>query len=479
MAIIRGNNIILLGFGYDYGNLRERTARMERMLMRDLVAWKDDVDRMPLLIEGARQVGKTWLMKEFGKRYFQNVAYVNMENNAVMEAVYENYTDTTHLVKAIAAFTREEINPEKTLIILDEVQEVPYSVSSLKYFCENAQEYAIIAAGSLLGVKFPKKEAPYPVGKIQTLKLNPLSFVEYLVAAGEGQLVKLLQTNQTDLIKALAPRYIRHLSDYYYVGGMPKVVATFIGQSDYYKVRALQMQIIEDYENDISKHLSNTEASRAHTIWQQVPIQLGKEQGKRFLFSELSKSARARDYKDALQWLVDARMLTKVRRISKPGIPLKHYASDDKFAIFLLDVGLYSAMAEIDVNDVLIGNPLFEEGKGALSEQYVCQQLIADLRVTPYYWASDTTPAQVDFVISHNGHVLPIEVKAAENLKAKSLRKFSETYGLHAYRFSMSNYLEQDWLTNIPLYAVSTLFSSTEASALSSIDKKESASCER
>jgi predicted AAA+ superfamily ATPase len=435
-----------------------RESPMERELMQDLIAWKDATDRMPLLIEGARQVGKTWLMKEFGRQHFKNIAYVNMENNAIMEAVFENYTDSTQVIRAIAAYAREEIDPKNTLIILDEVQEVPYSVSSLKYFCENASEYAVVAAGSLLGVKFPKKKAPYPVGKIQTLKLNPLSFTEYLNALGEKQLVDLLQSNQRALIRTLAPRYIRHLSDYYYVGGMPKAVAMFLNQSDYLKVRAIQLQIIEDYEHDIAKHLSDSEASRAHTLWQSVPLQLGREQGKRFLFSEFSESGRARDFKDALQWLIDARMVTKVCRISKPGIPLKAYASDRLFELFLLDVGLYSAMIELDINDVLLKNPLFEEGKGGLSEQFVCQQLIADLKVTPYYWASDKTPAQVDFVISKNGKVLPIEVKSAENLKAKSLRRFSEMYSLHGYRFSLADYKEQSWMTNIPLYAISTLF---------------------
>jgi predicted AAA+ superfamily ATPase len=431
---------------------------MERKLMNDLVLWKDTVGRMPLLLEGARQVGKTWLMKEFGKRYFKNVAYVNMENNVVMDAVFKSYSDIPQVIKAIAAFTREEITPGDTLIILDEVQEIPYSVSSLKYFCENASEYAVVAAGSLLGVKFPKKKVPYPVGKIQSLKLNPLSFTEYLEAVGEHQLVELLKENQTELIKALAPKFSRHLSDYYYIGGMPKAVSTFLEHSDYLKARAIQAQIIEDYEHDIAKHLSDTEASRAHTIWHQVPMQLGKEQGKRFLFSELSASGRARDFKDALQWLIDARMVIKVRRISVPGVPLKSYASDDLFEIFLLDVGLYSAMTELDVNDVLVMNPLFQDSKGPLSEQYVCQQLIADLGATPYYWASDKTPAQVDFVISHNGNIMPIEVKAAENLRAKSLRRFSENYDIHAYRFSMSDYQDRDWLTNIPLYSVSTLF---------------------
>jgi predicted AAA+ superfamily ATPase len=419
---------------------------------------------MPLLIEGARQVGKTWLMKEFGKRYFENCAYVNLEKNAVMQAVFENYTDIPQVIKAIGAFTRETVNPQRTLIILDEIQDIPYAISSLKYFCEEAPEYAVVAAGSLLGVKFPKKKVPYPVGKIQTLKLNPLSYTEYLDAAGEQQLVELLQSNQTNLIEALAPRFVRHLSDYYYVGGMPKAVSVFFEQSDYLKVRDIQTQIIEDYENDIAKHLSDVEASRAHTLWQSVPMQLGKEQGKRFLFSELSESGRARDFKDALQWLIDARLVTKVRRISKPGIPLKSYARDDLFELFLLDVGLYSAMIELDVNEVLVSNPLFEETKGALSEQFVCQQLIAELEATPYYWAAEKTPAQIDFVISHDGKVFPIEVKAAENLKAKSLRKFSETYDIHSYRFSLASYKEQDWLTNIPLYAMSTLFAASQMS---------------
>jgi predicted AAA+ superfamily ATPase len=432
---------------------------MERRLMQDLIIWKDAADRMPLLIEGARQVGKTWLMKEFGKRHFENCAYVNLENNAVMEAVFENYTDIAQVIRAVAAFTRAEINPQRTLIILDEIQEVPYAISSLKYFCEEAPEFAVVAAGSLLGVKFPKKKVPYPVGKIQTLKLNPLSFNEYLTAVGEQQLVELLEDNQTSLTEALAPRFIRHLSDYYYVGGMPKAVSVFIEQADYLKVRKIQTQIIGDYENDISKHLSDAETSRAHTLWQSIPMQLGKEQGKRFLFSELSESGRARDYKDALQWLIDARLVTKVRRISKPGIPLKSYARDDLFELFLLDVGLYSAMTELDVNEVLVSNPLFEEGKGSLSEQFVCQQLISELGVTPYYWAAEKTPAQIDFIISHRGKVLPIEVKATENLKAKSLRTFSEKYALHAYRLSLAGYKEQDWLTNIPLYAVSLLIS--------------------
>ena len=429
--------------------------------MQDLMAWKDRSDRMPLLIEGARQVGKTWLMKEFGRRSFENCAYVNLENNSVMAAVFENYSDTAQVLRAVAAFTREEVEPKRTLVILDEVQEVPYALSSLKYFCENAPEYAVCAAGSLLGVKFPKKKVPYPVGKIQTLKLNPLSYTEYLEAAGERQLVEILQDSQTELLKALAPRFIRHLSDYYYVGGMPKAVSTFLEQSDYLKARAIQQQIIEDYEHDIAKHLSDADASRAHTLWQSVPMQLGKEQGRRFLFSELSQSGRARDFKDALQWLIDARMVTKVRRISKPGIPLKSYAHDNLFELFLLDVGLYSAMTELDVESVLALNPLFTEAKGALSEQFICQQLIAEHQVTPYYWAAENTPAQVDFVISRNGAVLPIEVKARENLKAKSLRRFSETYNLHAYRFSLAGYRQQDWLTNIPLYAVSMLFSSS------------------
>jgi len=432
---------------------------MERTLMGDMLIWKDAPNRMPLLLEGARQVGKTWLMKEFGQKHFGNIAYVNLENNPVMEQVLKNYSDVYQVIKAIAALTHESISPNETLIILDEIQEIPFALSSLKYFCENAQEYAVMAAGSLLGVKFPKMPAPYPVGKVQTLKLYPLSFNEYLLAVGESQLVEALRSSDFALIKVLAPRFTRLLSDYYYIGGMPKAVSTFLEESDYRKVRSVQLQMISDFENDMSKHLNNAQASHAHSLWQAVATQLGREQGKRFVFSELSGSGRARDYKDALQWLIDAKLVTRVPRVSKPGIPLKAFANDGLFELFLLDVGLYSAMVELDIDSVLATNPLFLEGKGALSEQFVCQQLLSELNATPYYWASNKTPAQLDFLVSHEGTIYPIEVKAAENLRSKSLRSFSERYALHGYRFSLAAYESQDWMTNIPLYAASTLFS--------------------
>ena len=426
--------------------------------MQDLVAWKTSDDRMPLLIDGARQVGKTWLMKEFGRQHFKNTAYINLENNAVMEQVFESYTDTAQVIRAIAAYTHEEIVPHETLIILDEIQEIPFALSSLKYFCENNPEYAVVAAGSLLGIKFPKKRAPYPVGKIDKLRLNPLSFTEYLSAAGEKQLVESLKAGDFSLISAFAPRLNRHLSDYYFIGGMPRVAATFLKKADYHKARKIQLQIIDDFENDISKHLDEAQASLAHTLWQSVPVQLGKEQGKRFIFSKLKEGGRARDFKNALQWLIDAKLVTKVRRISKPEIPLKSSASDQLFELFLLDVGLYSAMTELDIESVLTMSPLFGKAKGALSEQFVCQQLIAELEATPYYWASDKTPAQLDFVVSNKGRIYPIEVKAGENLQSKSLRAFSEKYDLHGYRFSLAAFKSQDWMTNIPLYAINQLF---------------------
>ena len=416
-----------------------------------------------MLLNGARQVGKTWLLKEFGRRHFKNCVYINLEKNPVMERVFETYTDTAQVLRALAAYARETIVPQETLIILDEIQEVPFALSSLKYFSENAPDYPVAAAGSLLGVKFPKKTAPYPVGKINKLNLYPLTFTEYLTAFGEDQLVEALMDGDIPVISSLAPRLTRYLGDYYFVGGMPQVVASFLEEGDYRKARDIQLQIIDDFENDISKHLNAAQASRAHTLWQSIPTQLGREQGKRFVFSELSESGRARDFKDALQWLIDAGLVTKVQRISKPGIPLKSYASDRLFELFFLDVGLYSAMVELDIESVLAVNPLFEEAKGVLSEQYVCQQMIAELKTTPYYWASDTSPAQLDFVVSNEGRVYPIEVKASENLKSKSLRRFSELYNLHGYRLSLSDFREQDWMTNIPLYAMSLLFSTTQS----------------
>ena len=278
------------------------------------------------------------------------------------------------------------------------------------------------------------------------------------MAAGENKLVESLKACDTNLITAMSSRLIRHLSDYYFVGGMPQVVSTFFSQSDYHKAREVQLQILDDFENDFAKHLSDAQSSRAGTLWQSIPMQLGKEQGKRFYFSEFKESGRARDFKDALQWLVDARLVTKVCRVTKPESPLKAHASSDIFELFLIDVGLYSAMTELDVESVISVNPLYQESKGTLSEQFVCQQLLSELNATPFYWASEKTPAQLDFLISNSGKVFPIEVKAAENLKAKSLRSFSETYNLHGYRLSMAGFKDQDWMTNIPLYAVSTLF---------------------
>jgi len=427
--------------------------------MQDLIAWKTSSDRMPLIIDGARQTGKTWLMKEFGRRHFKNCAYINLENNAVMKQVFENYTDTPQVIRALAAYSHEEIVAGETLVVLDEVQDIPAALSSLKYFYENSPEYHVVAAGSLLGIKFPKTPAPYPVGKINKLRLYPLSFTEFLSAVGEEQLVASLAAGEFALLDAFSSRLKRLLSDYYFIGGMPQVVSTFLKTSDYHRAREVQLQIIDDFENDIAKHLSDAQASHAHTLWQAVPIQLGKEQGKRFVFSELKEGGRARDFKNALQWLLDAKLLTKVRRISKPGIPLKSYASDQLFELFLLDVGLYGAMTELDIESVLAMSPLFEDAKGPLSEQFVCQQLIAELGVTPYYWASENSSGQLDFVVSDKGAIYPIEVKAAENLKSKSLRAFSERYDLHGFRFSLAGLKDQEWMTNIPLYAVSQLFS--------------------
>lgn len=431
--------------------------------MDRLVKWKQSAGRMPLILEGARQVGKTWLMQEFGSRYFQSSAYVNLENNAIMQEIFQDYSNTDRIISAISAYCRTDIVPGETLIILDEVQEVPYAVSSLKYFQENAPEYPVIAAGSLLGIKYPEPRAPYPVGKVDKLRLHPMSFTEYLLAAGENQFVEWLLSRDIDMLQAFESRLVRHLGDYYYIGGMPRVVSTYLDSHDYHQARNIQLQIIDGFEYDIAKHLNSTQASRARTLWQSVPMQLGREQGKRFLFSELAGSGRARDFKDALQWLIDAKLVTKVRRVAKPGIPLMSYASDELFELFLLDVGLYSAMVELDIESVLVKNSLFTEGKGGLSEQFVCQQLIAEFDVTPFYWASSKTPAQVDFIVSHDGSIYPIEVKAATNLRSKSLRAFSETYGLHGYRFSLAGYKEQDWLTNIPLYAVSLLLEKPDA----------------
>jgi hypothetical protein len=426
---------------------------MERMLMEKLVEWKNKKNRKPLILKGARQVGKTWLMKEFGKRSFKAVAYVNLDNNEHMKDVFDADYDIDRILMAVNIETGVRIIPEETLIIFDEVQENPKAIASLKYFCENSPEYAIIAAGSLLGVAI-HSGVSFPVGKVDTLELNPLSFREFLLAVGEDGLVQLIDQKDWSMIKVFKDKYIDWLKKYYYIGGMPEVVASFVENKDFTQVRYIQNSIIEMYENDFSKHTSNNQLPRIRMVWNSIPMQLAKE-NKKFFFGQIKEGARAKDFEIAIEWLQDCGLIKKVYNVSKPAMPLKAYMEFSAFKIYLLDVGLLSALSELDARSILQGNDVFVEFKGALTEQYVLQELIAETNYTPYYYSESNSRLEIDFVIQKEGNIVPIEVKAEENLKAKSLKSYYDKYNpKFVVRTSMSDYREQDWMTNVPLYCI-------------------------
>lgn len=427
---------------------------MERYAMEQLEQWNNRKNRKPLILKGARQVGKTWLMKEFGRRHFKYTAYVNFDNNKHMKDVFAMDYDIERILMAINIETGVKIIPGETLIILDEVQENPRAIASLKYFCENAPEYAVIAAGSLLGVAI-HKGISFPVGKVDTIELNPLSFREFLSAVGETGLVSLIDTMNMKLLEAYHDRYVDWMKKYYFIGGMPEVVSSFVENKDFAEVRYLQNKIIEMYEDDFSKHTTEVELPRIRMVWNSIPMQLAKE-NKKFFFGKIKEGARAKDFEIAIEWLQDCGLIKKVYKINKPALPLKAYIEFSSFKLFLLDVGLLGALSELDAQTILEGNKIFVEFKGALTEQYVLQQLIADTSYTPYYFAETKSQGEIDFIIQKSADIVPIEVKAEENLKAKSLKVYCDKYKPQiAIRTSMSNYREQDWMVNMPLWMIS------------------------
>ncbi|WP_307982357.1 ATP-binding protein [uncultured Senegalimassilia sp.] len=425
---------------------------MDRTLMAKLIAWKDKPRRKPFILNGARQVGKTWLLKEFGRTRFSNVAYINLDHNAVMQEQFELGYDIPRLISAFQFETGEHIAEGETLIILDEIQECPRALTSLKYFYEEAPGYAIAAAGSLLGITIHDGTG-YPVGKVETLDLFPMGFTEFLLATGNGNLAKLIAIDDPVMIDSFSSKLIPLLRQYYYVGGMPEAVAAFLERGMLEDAREVQNDILRGYERDISKHLSRTEAEHAIAAWESIPQHLGQE-NKKFVFGHIAKGARARNYQSGITWLEQAGLVTRVRRVTKPGLPLRSYADDSAFKLFLLDVGLLAAMAGLDKRTVIGGSSIFEEFKGALTEQYVCQQLISERGLAPYYWSAENSTGELDFLVQDGSRVAAIEVKAEENLRARSLRAFKDKHpDITALRFSMSGFREQDWMRNIPLYA--------------------------
>jgi predicted AAA+ superfamily ATPase len=435
-------------------NKKEDSA-MKRQAMQKLKSWKTSSLRKPLIIHGARQVGKTWLMREFGKKHFVNTAYINFENNRRMEEVFQGNFDIKRLITALQVESGTQISPETTLIIFDEVQEVPQALTSLKYFNENAPEYAITAAGSLLGIALHEGTS-FPVGKVAFMDLYPMTFSEFLDATGNENLNTLLQDNEWDLITAFKSRYIELLKSYFYVGGMPEAVQSFVTQNNYSSVREIQLRLLSAYDQDFSKHAPVSTVPRLRMVWNSIPSQLAKE-NRKFLYGSLRKGARAKEFELAIQWLHDCGLISQVQRIKKPALPLNAY-SGSGFKMFMLDVGLLAAMSGLDEHSIINGNQIFEEFKGALTEQYVQQQLRAETTIEPYYWSKERGNAEVDFIFQYKTNIIPLEVKAAENLQAKSLKSYCETYSPnYAVRTSMSNYRQEKLLTNLPLYAISQI----------------------
>ncbi|MDP0297786.1 ATP-binding protein [Glaesserella parasuis] len=429
---------------------------MQRDILDKLIQWKTKPNRKPLIIQGARQVGKTWVMKHFGEQAFEQVAYINFDNNPRMKTLFSGDYDINRLILGLKIESGVDIQADNTLLIFDEIQEVSQALSSLKYFYENAPQFYIVAAGSLLGVSL-HHQVSFPVGKVDFLPLYPMTFHEFLTALEQSDLVQLLAMQDWSLISAMKSRYIDFLRQYYFVGGMPEAVQTFIDTQNLNEVRQVQRNLLMAYEQDFSKHISDGQTvKKVRSIWASIPEQLAKE-NKKFMYAQLQKGARSKDYEIALQWLKDSGLVQVVPRVKKPYLPLSAY-QDNAFKLYGLDVGLLAAQSYLDATTLLEGNRIFTEFKGALTEQYVLQQLLATQENPVFYWATEKGTAEVDFVLQRKQTVIPIEVKAEENLKAKSLKVYVEQFQPEqAFRFSMADFREQDWMVNVPLYAYSTI----------------------
>lgn len=429
---------------------------MERSIYSSLKKWKDSPTRKPLILQGARQVGKTYILKEFGAREYSEVVYINCDDNNDMQNMFVDY-DVDRIIRSLSAISGISIKPSTTLLILDEIQEVERGLASLKYFCEKAPEYHVAVAGSLLGITLHEGTS-FPVGKVDMLYMYPMDFEEFLLAMGKEQLVELLRNNSWAALTPLRGMLTELLRQYYFVGGMPEAVKAYVGRGDIWEVRSIHSKIIDAYRNDMSKHVPKQQVQRINMVWNSIPSQLARD-NKKFIYGALRKGARANDFEIAIQGLVDSGLVHKVHRISKPVVPLKFYEDMASFKLFLLDCGLLGALSETPPEQILIGDNVFEEYKGAFTENYVLQQLKSLPRTFVYYYSNDNSTLEIDFVVQHEAHVIPIEVKAEENLRAKSLRHFvTDNSGLHGVRFSMSDYREQDWLTNVPLWAVRWAF---------------------
>ena len=429
---------------------------MYRSIINQLREWKNKEHRKPLVLAGARQVGKTYILTEFGKQEYENVAYINCDDNDMAKDLFLQDYDMQRIILAIGAITQQNIKPDKTLIILDEIQELKRGIAALKYFCENAPQYHVAVAGSLLGITMHRGES-FPVGKVDVLNIYPMTFDEFILAKGKHQMADILKSKDWSTIKLLRSEYIKLLREYYFVGGMPEAVKTFIETNDAMKVREVQNNILFTYKKDMSKHVPSSEANRINMVWQSMPSQLVKE-NKKFIYGVAKSGGRAKDFEAAIQWLMDAGLVYKAERVTEPKVPLKFYVDISSFKLFLLDCGLLGALSETPPDKLLVANNGMEESKGAFTENYVMSQLVATRDTSVFYYSNDAK-LEIDFLIQYGCDIVPIEAKAEENLRAKSLSTFVKEHPqLHGIRFSMSDYREQDWLTNVPLYAASIYF---------------------
>ena len=428
---------------------------MKRFILDKLLSWKKSSYRKPLILKGVRQVGKTWILKEFGRQFYDNVAYFNFDENPELKQFFQITKDPNRILQNLMLASSQRIEPEKTLIIFDEVQDCPEVINSLKYFCENAPQYHIASAGSLLGISLAKPSS-FPVGKVNFMQIDPMSFTEFLLANGDENLVEYLQSVQS--IEPIPEAFFNPLSEklkmYYVTGGMPESVLMWTQARDVNAMQEALSAIIEAYERDFAKHPETAEFPKISMIWKSIPSQLARE-NKKFLYKVVKEGARAREYEDALQWLVDARLVHKVFRSSAPSLPLSAYDDLSAFKIYLVDVGLLRRLSQLAPTAFGEGNRLFTEFKGALTENFVLQTLLTQFEVMPRYWSQVNPSYEVDFLIQRDNDIFPIEVKAETNTKSKSLKKFKELFGEQVklrIRFSLDNLKLDGDILNIPLF---------------------------
>ena len=426
---------------------------MERLVLQQLKEWKERTDRKPLIVNGARQVGKTWALREFAKREYKKEAYIICRKNELVEQIFKKDFDVRRILVSLRAVSHVDITPGDTLVILDEVQEIPEAIEALKYFCENAPEYHIAVAGSLLGLSL-HRDVSYPVGKVNEIDIFPMSYGEFLLAKGESQAYQLLEEHNFEITNLLHEKYVDLLRQYYYVGGMPEAVKKYVESGALQKVRRIQQEILKGYERDFSKHAPKEQVERIRLVWKSIPSQLFKD-NKKFIYGALRPGARAKDFEVAIEWLVDSGLLYKVSRCTKPALPLNIYEDFSVFKLYLVDVGLLGAMVNTDPAQVLINSQIFSEYKGGMTEEYVLQEMKSRGIAPIYYHKTDNSRLELDFLIQYRGQLLPIEVKAEGNVRANSLTALLRSDPtLRAVRLSMLPYKQQDQLYCVPLYAV-------------------------